>query len=143
MVRSSKYPDGAASVGEVISDSSDTLAALFRHAKSLTRVESLLASYISPELADQFQVAAMRRDRLVLQASAACWATRLRMQAEQLLQFLRASGYDHLRHIDIRVAPLQRQAMQGPVRRRISPAAQLALSLMSRLSRDPGEEPGD
>jgi hypothetical protein len=139
MVHSSKFPDSASSVGDVISHSDNTLSALFRHAKSLTRVESLLSGYISPELACRFQVASMRQDRLVLLAPASSWATRLRMQAEQMLQFLQASGYAHLRHIDIRVAPLATPPTQNPVRRSLSPAAELAFSLMSRLT---GKDPG-
>lgn len=139
MVRSPPTADTAASVGEVIAGADNTLAVLVRHARSLSRVESLLASQLGPELAAQFQVAALRQDRLVLLASTASWATRLRMRTEQILNFLQASGYAHLRHVDIRVAPLTREPVAGPVRRQLSPAAELALSLMSRMSRNPGD----
>ena len=136
MVRSPKIPDTAASVGEVISESGHTLSALVCHARSLARVESLLTDLAGEELATHFQVAAMRQDRLVLLTPTASWATRLRMQAGQMLHLLQQSGYRHLRHVDIRVAPTQREHTETKVRRPLSPAAELALSLMSRLVSD-------
>lgn len=143
MVRSPKTADTAASVGEVIAGADNTLAELIRHARSLSRVESLLASHLGPDLSAQFQVAALRQDRLVLLASAASWATRLRMHTEQILTFLQASGYACLRHVDIRIAPLTREPVANPVRRQLSPAAALAFSLMSRMSRNPGDNSGN
>ena len=142
MVDSSKSVDVASRVGDIISDPGNSLSMLFRHAKSLTRVESVLASHTGPELAAQFKAASMDQDRLLLLASSASWATRLRMQTGQMLQFLQASGYAHLRYIDIRVAPLEPKPVDNPpVRRGLSPAAQLAFSLMSRMSGDPGDDP--
>ena len=134
MVRSPKIPDPAASVGEVMTDSGHTLSALLRHARSLARAESILTDHTSPEMAENFQVAAMRGDRMVLLASTASWAMRLRMHTEHLLQFLQLSGYEHLRYIDIRVAPLNHEPLEKRVRRELSPAAKLALNIMSRMS---------
>jgi len=88
-------------------------------------------------VAAQFQVAAMRQDRLVLLTPSAAWATRLRMQAEQMLQFLQVSGFAHLRYIDIRVAALSREPDPPQrVRRTLSPTAELALKHMRRLTGD-------
>ena len=143
MVRSPQFQDTAASVGQVISDSGDTLPALLRHARSLARMESLLADYSGPQMAAQFQVAAMHADRLVLLTPTASWATRLRMQAEQMLHFLQASGYKQLRYIDIRVAPLHHEPVEKKVRRRLSPAAELALKLMSRFFTDSSDSADD
>jgi len=134
MVRSPKFQDTAPSVGQVISDTGDTLSAVLRHARSLAEMESLLAEYSGPQIAAQFQVAAMREDRLVLLTPTAAWATRLRMQAEQMLRFLQASGYGQLRHVDIRVAPLNHPSIEKKVRRQLSPAAELAFKLMYRMS---------
>ncbi len=136
MVRSPKLRDTAAIVGDVMTDSAHSLAVLLRHARSLARAERLLADYIGPKVAAQLRVAAMRQDRLVLLTPTASWATRLRMQAEQMLRFLQASGYAHLRYIDIRVAPLNSEPVEQKVRRQLSPAAELALKLMTRLSKD-------
>jgi len=74
----------------------------------------------------------MHQNRLVLLASSATWATRLRMHAKQMLHVLQTSGYSDLLHIDVRVAPLTREPRKNKSRRSLSPAAQLALSLMSR-----------
>jgi hypothetical protein len=103
-------------------------------------LESLLADYTGPQLAAQFQVAVMREDRLVLVTPTAAWATRLRMQAEQMLHSLQASGYEQLRHIDIRVAPLHHEPLAKKIRRQLSPAAELALKLMSRMSDSPADD---
>jgi hypothetical protein len=135
MVGSPKSPEGCTSVGEVIANPGNTLATLVHHANTLARLESLLSGSCSPDLATQFQVADLRRDRLVLLAPTASWATRLRMEAGQMLQFLHASGYEHLRHIDIRVAPLSRPVIPTPVRKPHSAAAELALGLMAQLTR--------
>lgn len=123
-----------ASVSDVITDSNTTLSSLLSHARVLARVESVLGGHTSPELAGQFQVAAMRQDRLVLLTPTASWATRLRMQAGEMLNFLQSSGYEYLRHIDIRVAPLSRKPVEIPVRKPLSPAAEFALGLMTQLS---------
>jgi len=97
-------------------------------------VESLLAECTGPQFAEHFQAAVMREDRLVLLTPTASWATRLRMQAEQMLRFLQKSGYGHLRHIDIRVSPLHRAPAEKKIPRQMSPAAEHAFELMSRLS---------
>jgi len=142
MVRSPQFQDAATSIDQVISDSDNTLAALLRHAASLAKMESLLAGYAGPDMAEHFRVAAVRGDRLVLQTPTASWATRLRMQHEQILRLLKASGYKHLRHIDIRVAPLQGdRPFEKKIRRQLSPAAKLALEQMSRLSGNTSGEP--
>ena len=124
----------------MIANPGNTLAALVRHANLLARLESLLAGSCNPDLAAQFQVADLRQDRLILLTPTASWATRLRMEAGQMLQFLHASGYEHLRHIDIRVAPLSRQTITTPVRKPRSAAAELALGLMAQLT---GKDRGD
>jgi hypothetical protein len=136
MVRSPKFQGTASSVGQVISDTGDTLSAVLRHARSLAEMESLLAEYSGSQTAAQFQVAAMREDRLVLLTPTAAWATRLRMQAEQMLRFLQASGYGQLRRIDVRVAPLHHPPVEKKVRRHLSPAAELAFELMHRMSKN-------
>jgi len=134
MVRSPQYRGNISSVGKVISDSGNSLSTLYRQAKALTRVESLLTRNTDPVLANQFQVAAMRQDRLILVTSSATWATRLRMQSGQMLSILHQSGYKHIRHIDLRVAPIHQDPQETRTRRQKSPAAKIALDLMSQLS---------
>ena len=98
-------------------------------------MELLLSGMTGTEMAAQFQVAAIREDHLVLLTPSAAWATRLRMQAGQMLQFLQVSGFAHLRNIDIRVAPMNREPeVPQRVHRTLSPAAQQALNYMRRLT---------
>jgi hypothetical protein len=129
MVRSPENLHPGAHVDEVIANADAALAVLFQQANLLARAESLLAGHCGPELAAQFQVAAMRQDRLVLLSPTAAWATRLRMQAGHMLLFLQAVGYPHLRHLDIRDAQIAGQAPRQKVAnscRRGDPAEQMA-----------------
>jgi len=143
MVRPPENQHPGAHVYEVIANADAALAVLFQQANQLARTESLLAGHCGPELAAQFQVAAMRQDRLVLLTPTAAWATRLRMQAGHMLLFLQAAGYQHLRHIDIRVAPLCRAMPEEKIRKPLSPAAQLALNQMARLTGSPPPDDQD
>jgi len=130
---------GAVSVRDVISGSDNAFAMLLNQAKLLAKVESLLSGPDSPfggqhEPAN-FQVAALHQDRLVLITPTAAWATRLRMQTQAMLHFLRDSGYAQLAHVDVRVAPLTREVVKPKTPKKPSPAAKLALNLMSGMSR--------
>jgi hypothetical protein len=124
----------AASVRDVISGSDSAFAMLLNQAKSLAEVESVLAGFGSQGELGNFQVAAMQHDRLVLITPTASWATRLRMQAQAMLRFLRASGYPQLGHIEVLVAPIARQVATPKTPKKTSPAAKTALNLMSSLS---------
>lgn len=137
MVQSPESRHPGAHVDEVIANADAALAALFQQANLLARAESILAGHCEPELAAQFQVAAMRQDRLVLLSPTAAWATRLRMQTGHMLLVLQAAGFPQLRHIDIRVAPLCRAAPEEKVRQPLSAAALLALSQIARLIGSP------
>ena len=131
-------------IGDVIGDSTlasgpnadSTLSGLCRKAREFTRIQALLARHSGPDLSGQFQVANIRQDRLVLVTPTASWATRLRMQAPQYLSVLQTHGYGQIRHIDIRVAPLHREADVERSRRSLSPAASYALEQMKRFRTD-------
>jgi hypothetical protein len=126
---------GAVSVRDVISGSDSAFAMLLNQAKSLAEVESLLAGFAGPGELGHFQVAAMQHDRLVLVTPTAVWATRLRMLTQPMLRFLRASGYVQLVHIDVLVAPIARHVATSKTQK-TSPAARLALNLMSAWSKN-------
>lgn len=122
-----------AAIEDLISGTEHALGALYRHAQGLARIEALLAGLTGPELAARFQVANVRQDRLILVTPTAAWATRLRMLAPQMLRLLETRGLGNLKHIDLRVAPIHRDAPQRKSRRQLSPAAQQALDQMRRL----------
>ena len=109
------------------------LRSLLQHAGSLTQLQQRLAAVLDPALAAHFQVANLRQNRLVLLASSPAWATRLRMQAADLLAFLRRSGHPELIEVEVRVAPLTAPPPPKPGRKALSPAAEQALALMARL----------
>jgi hypothetical protein len=109
------------------------LGSLLRHAGLLTQLQQLLAGTLDPALAAHFQVANLRQNRLVLLASSPAWATRLRMQAADVLAILRRSGHPDLDEVEVRVAPLTAPPEPKPGRQPLSPAAAQALALMARL----------
>ena len=126
-------------VSEVITDHGSSLGNLLKHANLLTHIEHLLASFLSPELAANFQVATIRENRLILISPSASWATMLRMQAPQLIRSLQQAGCPEIEHIDIRVAPLIEQHATERKRRTLSPAAQQALESMAKLEAEDEE----
>ena len=115
------------------SGENSNLGSLLQHAARLTRLQQLLAAALDPALAAQFQVANLKQNRLVLLASSPAWATRLRMQAAEVLAILRRSGLPELTEVEVRVAPLTAPPAPPPGRKALSPAAEQALALMARL----------
>jgi hypothetical protein len=112
---------------------SSNLGSLLRHAGFLMQLQQLLAAALDPALAEHFQVANVRQARLVLLASAPAWATRLRMQAADILAILHRSGHRELDEVEVRVAPLSAPPPPKPGKQPLSPVAEQALALMARL----------
>jgi hypothetical protein len=110
-----------------------TLGGLLQHAARLTQLQQRLTAALDPALAAHFQVANLKQNRLVLLASSPAWATRLRMQAADVLAILRRSGLPELIEVEVRVAPLTAPPAPQPGRKALSPAAEQALALMARL----------
>ena len=134
MARVSKSGKTTQRVGEVLNNSGSGLGSLLERANYLLQLESLLTACLEPGLASHFQVAATRKNRLILISSGASWATRLRMQAPHLITALHKAGVKQIEHIDIRVAPIVRQSTVLRSKKPLSPAANQALSHMAHLS---------
>ena len=97
------------------------------------QLEHFLAASIVPVLAEQFRVAAIHGKRLLVITPSATWASRLKMQAPELLETLHQAGFTNIRFIEVRVAPLTVPRDEQRVRKRLSPAARQALDLMEHL----------
>jgi len=123
-------------ISEVITDHGTSLGILLQRAHLLLRIEQLLSGFLQPELAAQFQVAAVRENRLILISPSAAWATQLRMHAPQLIKRLQQAGFPEIEHIDIRVAPLSEQRPDPRKKRALSPAARQALEVMAHIEDD-------
>lgn len=133
MTRRPQSDRKAVRAAEVLSDPASSLGATLNHARLLLELQRLLADSVEPSLADHFQVANVRQNRLILLAPGASWATRLRMESQGLLQTLRRAGFAELAHIEVRVAPLaERPAAERP-EKPLSAAAEQALDSMARL----------
>jgi hypothetical protein len=140
MTRSSQSNKKPQRLSEVISDHGTSLGSLLKRASLLMQLEHLLAERLDPELADHFQLAAIRNGRMLLITPAAAWATRLRMQAPELLGALHRAGYPDIERIDVRVAPLVEQSTEKRKKKELSQAARQALGAMSRLGTDSEEK---
>ena len=120
-------------VREVLDESGSGLENLLKYASQLERLENLLRGLVGADLADHFQVAAVRKNRLVLITPTASWATRFRMHASHIVDSLHNAGVSTIEHIDIRVAPLVEQQQKNRTPRALSPAAEQALNHMAQL----------
>jgi hypothetical protein len=120
-------------VAEVLNDPDSSLSNLLERASYLMQLEALLTGLLDSDLAAQFQVAAARKNRLILISPNASWATRLRMQAPRLISSLHAAGVRQIEYIDIRVAPLANLPAEKRSKRPLSAAAKQALGHMAHL----------
>ena len=120
-------------IAEVLNDPDSSLSNLLDRASYLMQIETLLTGLLDSDLAAQFQVAAARKNRLILISPSASWATRLRMQAPRLISSLHAAGARQIEHIDIRVAPLANPPAEKRSKRPLSAAAKQALGHMAHL----------
>ncbi len=123
-------------IGEILSDPGSSLGNLLDRASYLMQLEALLTGLLDSDLAAQFQVAAARKNRLILISPSAAWATRLRMQAPRLISSLHAAGVRQIEYIDIRVAPLVKLSPAKRSKRPLSAAAKQALGHMAHLRDD-------
>lgn len=137
MTRFPQSDNTAVSLSDLLADQGSDFGSLLRRAALLAQLQQLLAGSLDPALAARFQVANIRQSRLVLLAPSAAWATRLRMQAPQLLQTLHAAGFPQVERVDVRVdvraAPLPGRPERELPSKELSPAARQAFERMSRL----------
>ena len=133
VARSPQSGPKAVRLSDIVATRGSSLERVLRHAEWLMQLQELLSASVEPALANRFQVANVRQNRLILLAPSAAWATRLRMQAAHLLETLHQRGFGDLREIEVRVAPLVEQPASGRAEKPLSEAAEEALGLMSRL----------
>ena len=123
-------------VSDVLFDHGTSMGGLLRQASFLMQLEHRVAGCVDADLSAQLQVAALRDGRLTLVTPSATWATRLRMQAPQIIGALHEAGYSDVERIDVRVAPLFERPAATRLKKPLSPAAEQALEQMSRILAD-------
>ncbi len=106
------------------------------HARVLDRLDHILASVLDASLASHCQVAEFRDQCLILVCSNASYATRIRMISQPLQDSFREEGITGVKHIDIRIAPVNRPQPEVRQKRTLSPAAVQALG---RFAADSGD----
>ena len=133
MTRYSQSGKKSRRVAEVLTDHGSALGKLLKRGSLLMQMQHLLAGCLDPAVAAQFQVADVRRGKVVLVTPTASWATLLRMHASNLLETLHHAGYTEIKSIHVRVAPLAEQPVEARKKRPLSPAARQALDAISHL----------
>jgi hypothetical protein len=79
---------------------------LLEHVQLLQSLDKRLHACLDTAAAGHAQVADLNSDRLIIHASSAAWATRLRYLTPQLLRCLRTSpSLTNLNHIEVKVSP--------------------------------------
>jgi hypothetical protein len=92
----------------VIAGQSEALRRLTAQAGELKRLNERLKALLPPTLATHAEVAVVREDTLVLLASSAAWAARLRYSVPDILRLLATDeAFPGVRNIRIRVAGAQ------------------------------------
>jgi len=120
----SHYPRSASTIAR---DDQTTLGGLLRKATHYQHLDQILSSVLGPDLAPQCQVACQRGSDLVLLVSSSSWATRVRMESDNILHSVRSSGHREITSIKVRVSPLSTRPMLEPRDKVLSPAAKNAL----------------
>jgi hypothetical protein len=89
----------------VLAQKNDVLRRLTEQASQLGRLNERLKTLLPPALAPHAEVAVVRDDTLVILASSAAWAARLRYSVPDLLRALAGDGaFPGIRNVRIRVA---------------------------------------
>jgi len=139
MARHPQSDPSAVLPSDILSKRGSSLGGVLTHARLLLQLQNLLAGSVDPSLANRFQVANLRQDRLILLAPSAAWSTRLRMETPRLLGTLHHAGHAHIRAIEIRVAPLVEPPAPVRAEKPLSAAARQALDSMARLKARRGD----
>ena len=137
MSYSSKKPDSKfKSVQTLLNNHDAGFGKILAHARSLNRLDQILASIIDPTLSPHCQVAEFRNHCLILVCSNATFATRLRMISHHLLDSFREEGEFGIERIDIRIAPVNRPQPKARKQRNLSSAA---IQALGRFASDSGD----
>ncbi len=137
MIRTPQSYQASKASETLSSDDGSTLSELVKHAEALLRLESILKASVDSRPEIPFQVAAVRKNRLILISPSATLATRLKLQVPSLLESLRANGITSIEYIDLRVAPVSRAAVTEKRKKALSPAASKALESLSAVIKKP------
>src|SRR5210317_1088146 len=124
------------SVQALLQNRDSGLGKMLAHARTLNRLDQKLTSMLDPTLSAHCQVAGFRNHCLILVCSNATFATRIRMNSQQLLDSFREDGEFGIERIDIRIAPVNRPQPEVRKQRTLSSAAVQALG---RFASDSGD----
>jgi hypothetical protein len=113
MAGNSRQSNAPLSIRQLMSDSGSGFGKLLKRAKAISQLDRRVSRLLDPELARFCQVANLRDGRLILACSSPGCATRLRMQANSLLDQLHAAGLQEIEAIEVKMMPERPSAMDG------------------------------
>lgn len=122
------------SVGEVMRGNSSAMGELLKQVRRLQKLELELKSLLDPVMAQNTSVAAVHDDVLVIVASSAALATRLRMDSKSLINSLNSRGIKHIGTLQVKIAPTSRTPEETPRKRRQLP--DIARQSLERFAED-------
>jgi hypothetical protein len=134
-----KNHPGSRHVAELLSPTSSGLGELLAVARRLDQLNRKLENLLDPGMGAQVRAAGLREGRLVLVTPSATLATRLRLDAAQIAETLRANGERGVEEIAVRVAPLPQAE---PAQRRARDLPSAAQELFERFDSSPGHATG-
>lgn len=92
MIYKRQYDSGARPVGEVISESTSAFGRLLKRARELERLNLRVLPLLDPKIAEHCRLANVSEGRMVFVCSSSACATRLRLQAPDLIKRMHELG---------------------------------------------------
>lgn len=105
MTRNSRSNRSALSVRQLMADSEGGFGRVLQRARSLEQLSRQVSGLLDPDMARHCQLANVRDGRMIFACSSPGCATRLRMQAPDLLEQLHAAGMEDIDAIEVKMAP--------------------------------------
>ena len=91
-------------VSELMQSSETSFGKVLQRARALEQLNQQISGLLDDEIARNCQVANIRDGRLIFACKSSGSATRLRMQANQLLDDLNAAGLDEIEAIEVKMS---------------------------------------
>lgn len=113
---------------------SPALGELLQQARRLQKLDLEFKSLLDPVMAENASVAAQHENVLVIVASSAALATRLRMDSKSLINALNSRGITQVSTLQVKTAPAPRPRDDTPRKRRQLP--DIARQSLDRFAED-------
>jgi hypothetical protein len=118
------------SVQELMYPKGGSMQDMLRHARLIEKLDTEFRSLLPPAMSEHVRVANLRDGLLILVTPVAPIATRLRMEAPQIIERLAERGISRIDEMKVRVEPFPVDPQRPRRKRELSAAAKQALAAM-------------